>query len=901
MFAGLSSLREEREKRRQEKSSRKAIASDRAGPERKGGLPVNTEPIAPTTGPINVDQSSSPETGHTQATPPQASKEIEPTFRMGGSSLFESHHMKDDFVRSAHNTHDYASTFYYVPLSETQDAKLFLEIIMWISDINYPAIQAYNFERRVAGTGVWAFDDPVIGQWLKGALHILWGIGVPGAGKTILSSIIINHLTQKAKASKRICVAYAFSRCTDLFTCRQVLGGLLRQVVQDHPLTLSYVRPMYERHLRRGTRPSQREVLEVLRDIFESDLFDEKFCTLDGLDEALTDTQVDILDALSELPVNVLVMSRPLPLFKELVPEATFIAIKVHKADIEQLIDETLRKNKLLRHLLENEGWKERVLQTVVKKSSGMFLVASLQLDILGGSISIKSLSSALETLPVGIESMYEATMERIDGGPTPHLALQALTWLVYAREPLTMDDLRHALAVNTETFTYDSDHLIDPETLFSACCGLITFEPETKLVRLVHYTAGDFLKSYISKVDPDVQARLACTCVARLRGCGFENYEGNIDSYSADVFTRHPFLKIAHQNWATYAQLSVSLPPFFGDFVLNCQRFPWQYDDSYPFDFLDSIQLAAACNFHSLLGRWLGLDPSPINHSLPLTLDVTSKSAHGRTALALAAANGHVETVQLLIQVTGIDIRCPDNRGWSPLIWASAQGHVQVVNLLLELVDAAHVNAGRPTALMQAARNGHTEVMKSLLCIQGIDVNVREPGKADRVGRSALDLAAYYDRGDAVRLLLGVEGIDTSASHWDDGTGITHESIDAEAEREDSGRIALGKNSGITESAKIDATIEEFIPQNSDVPEVPPSPLMHEIDLFPVEYLMGITSDPFDTNDGIPDVPPSPLQHDIDLFPVEKWTGDVPSMEEVAGSFSGEEELSPEKDSTQR
>ncbi|TFK17701.1 hypothetical protein FA15DRAFT_675887, partial [Coprinopsis marcescibilis] len=365
------------------------------------------------------------------------------------------------------------------------DAQLFEKIVEWLSDINYHAIQADNYGKRAEGTGEWAFDDPKIVDWLGGVLGILWGVGMPGAGKTVLASIIIDHLLQKAKANKRICVAFAFSRYTDQFTGDKVLGGLLRQVVQDHPSTLAFVKPMYDYHHQRKTRPSQKELLDVIRAIFNSDLFDDKFCALDGLDEAFEATQVDVLDALADLPANLLLMSRPLPLLKDRVPDAMFIDIILHEADIIQMIEDKIGRMPRLRNLLEKGDWKEKVVKVVLERSSGMFLVASLQLEMLGSCINIKSLDTALQVLPVGVNAMYEATMERIIGGPAPELALRALTLLAYARESLKMDDLLHALAMETEPFKYDSDLLVDPDTVLSACCGLITFEPETKLVRL--------------------------------------------------------------------------------------------------------------------------------------------------------------------------------------------------------------------------------------------------------------------------------------------------------------------------------------------------------------------------------------------------------------------------------
>ena len=114
------------------------------------------------------------------------------------------------------------------------------------------------------------------------------------------------------------------------------------------------------------------------------------------------------------------------------------------------------------------------------------FLVASLQLDALALCLNIRELRIALECLPKGVEAMYAVTMQRIMNQANPSIAKRALVFLVNALESLYIDDLRHAVAVDPETFEYHPDFLIDAETLISICCGLITLEPQSKLVRLV-------------------------------------------------------------------------------------------------------------------------------------------------------------------------------------------------------------------------------------------------------------------------------------------------------------------------------------------------------------------------------------------------------------------------------
>lgn len=72
-------------------------------------------------------------------------------------------------------------------------------------------------------------------------------------------------------------------------------------------------------------------------------------------------------------------------------------------------------------------------------------------------------------------------------------LARRVLTWVVFSRSLLTMNDLRIALAVNITdqpippaNEIIDSLALVDANTLLSVCCGLITVESISGHVRLV-------------------------------------------------------------------------------------------------------------------------------------------------------------------------------------------------------------------------------------------------------------------------------------------------------------------------------------------------------------------------------------------------------------------------------
>ena len=108
-------------------------------------------------------------------------------------------------------------------------------------------------------------------------------------------------------------------------------------------------------------------------------------------------------------------------------------------------------------------------------------------------------------------------------------------------------------------------------------------------------------------------------------------------------------------------------------------------------------------------------------------------RNRYGDDALMLAAYNGDLEAVKMLLLVGAMI----DHDGWTALHYAAYQGHVEVAAYLLD--KGAEVNAlaaNRQTALMMAARHGYGEVV-TLLKQKGADLGLKDPQ-----GRTAQDWA---------------------------------------------------------------------------------------------------------------------------------------------------------------
>ncbi len=126
----------------------------------------------------------------------------------------------------------------------------------------------------------------------------------------------------------------------------------------------------------------------------------------------------------------------------------------------------------------------------------------------------------------------------------------------------------------------------------------------------------------------------------------------------------------------------------------------------------------------------------------------VYARNRLDENAAMLAAYQGHNEVIDLLV-AWGAQMN-PNRKGWTPLTYASYGGKCETVSRLL-LAYAAPVdepiNTGM-SALMLAAKEGHTACVKSLLSA-GANPNVRAGPR-----RTALQLARKGGHTDIVELL---------------------------------------------------------------------------------------------------------------------------------------------------
>ncbi|KAH6916324.1 hypothetical protein BKA70DRAFT_1255360 [Coprinopsis sp. MPI-PUGE-AT-0042] len=625
-----------------------------------------------------------------------------------------------------------------------------VQIANWFSPVSFRAYLVDNLEWRTPDTRVDYIKSDYFLEWLESNGGAIWGTGMPGAGKTTLASIVTEILEEREKLSPAgtISVSFIYCRYTERLSLREVLAAVVKQNLLKHPKLLSLARPIYERHIGEGTAPTRHELTTLLMEFTKH--FRVNFYSLDGLDEALEEVRSDLLRVLSSLPVNLMVTSRPLKGLEYLVPKARHFYIVALKDDLRLMIIQKVEHNAELRDVVERKPeLLDELTSLIYEKAGGMFLHAYLQVQALDGCTTVREVRAAVDAFPHTIEAMYSLSVKRIkeQKGPQAALALRILHWLVYANEGLTVEDMQYALAasVDTDNYQYADDNVPHENSIVSVCCGLVTIQPASRRVRLVHYTARDALRALWREMypsNPNPHSLLASVCVGRLIANGFHSRPDLVDyGQLEEEFKEHRFLRYAYFNfWPVHARpcLEGHNDPAEASiryFVQSFHAYPHSLETAV--DHFQPIHIAARYNL-------IGLLPKPLD---PQSYCISTRL--GQNALTLACRGDHYLLVEELLTRGGIDINAQDNYGHTALIWASLRGYERIVAKLLQYseLNVNAVTSDGHSAFSYACDRGHVAVMDLLLQHPHIAISHQDPS-----GQTPLMLALWKgENGDDV------------------------------------------------------------------------------------------------------------------------------------------------------
>ncbi|KAG2004335.1 ankyrin repeat domain-containing protein 50 [Coprinopsis cinerea AmutBmut pab1-1] len=642
-----------------------------------------------------------------------------------------------------------------------------LEIILeWLAPkVNFRSIYIQNLEKCAEGTLSWFLTGEKYDEWKNGKTKVIWGMGIPGAGKTVLASRLIEDLEKQP--DKKICILYAYCRYTEALSVKDILEGLIKQCLERHPEIAPVIIPVLERHRREKTRPSLNELMDLLRTIEQH--FDIVFYIIDGLDEAKIATQFDLVKAINSLGGRFAITSRPLQTLEGDLHSAAFYPVCAHREDIERLVREKIDQHSHLRRLLELHRCEQRIISAIVDKSGGMFIHAALQVDALGFCSSLRDLEDVLKNLPLSLKDMYRQTVQRIKARSPAQadLGMRALLWVVFSldKERFGIEHLLYAVATDPETHVFDEERMVDEAALISACCGLIEVQDTYwgRSVRLVHYSAQEALATILLECCPHPHTMILQTLMQRLISLGLPQSHVE-DNEALRNILEQPLARYAYDHWHSHFHRCKGIPKIASEvlqFLKQCTSFPLRTSlpfYGYAFARANPLHLAAYYDLIGFIPKLVSEDGvSPDGQ-----YNVNSTTA-SHTPLSIASELGHVEIMEELLCCRTTDPNLHTEHG-TALVGAARGSTFSALVRLLQVKDI-HVNATDQqgtTALMYAAENDTASEVEALLQHPEIDVNAR-----DNNGDTALIHASRSNiSADTIAFLLRADGIQVNAAN---------------------------------------------------------------------------------------------------------------------------------------
>ena len=160
-----------------------------------------------------------------------------------------------------------------------------MEVLDWLTPVNYGSQQSDFINRRQPGTGQWLLESEEFKTWLNSDRQTLFCPGIPGAGKTILTSIVVEELSSRFSTDPGVGIAYIYCnfRRQDEQKINNLITSLLKQLAESQPSLPIAVKELYNRHKTKRTRPSLDEISRSLQAV--TILYSRVFLIIDALDE----------------------------------------------------------------------------------------------------------------------------------------------------------------------------------------------------------------------------------------------------------------------------------------------------------------------------------------------------------------------------------------------------------------------------------------------------------------------------------------------------------------------------------------------------------------------------------------------------------------------------------------
>ncbi|KAK7397580.1 hypothetical protein QQX98_013055 [Neonectria punicea] len=422
------------------------------------------------------------------------------------------------------------------------------------------------------GSGAWLLGDNRFKAWFDPiycTTPLLWLNGIPGAGKTVLASTVVDAVQELvAKDQARLAYFYCNGTNDTRNSFVAVARGLLSQLLLgDQDLMLQ----LYDKQ---NLQSGEAILLEgsLTKELLDVALVSKKttYLIIDGIDECKREERKEICSWFSERinklskedhgNLRCLFVSQEDGIAKKdlaMIPAIKILPVYV-RDDIRRYVDIWREKIEVKHGLLDASQYP--LTGRIMSSTRGMFLFAKLVVRYLHGMPTRKELLEKIQPghFPEEIGELYDTILSRVLGehaGAPPKTIRRLLALLAVAKRPLRWHEIQGYFAFDPE-----EDEPIDHEMrklrvdAKDLCWSLVEHQDDDS-VELVHPTVKEHLIRTKYLQVPDLESDLAQACLSFLsiEACGRDQDAPQVEHHLMKGY--YSFLDYAVACWPLHVQ----------------------------------------------------------------------------------------------------------------------------------------------------------------------------------------------------------------------------------------------------------------------------------------------------------------------------------------------------------
>ncbi|KAF2184913.1 hypothetical protein K469DRAFT_633216, partial [Zopfia rhizophila CBS 207.26] len=523
------------------------------------------------------------------------------------------------------------------------------------------------------GTCKWLLGHQTYRDWVSHHRGLLWIKGKPGSGKSTLLRYALRNVQAEHGAEDRTLILSFFFHGRGSELQRTPLGlfrSLLHQLLSQIPSALSDIVETFKYRQKTIGTPGEkwRWHPHELQGFLESSLLKVlDRCPVkifvDGLDECGVENVIGLVDIfkalLQRLPsttsqFGICFTCRHYPIL-EFDDGLAICVEQENEGDIATYVQARLSVLRIRSTSV--------ILHEITARAEGVFLWARLVvervLELERKGVGLRRIRPEIQRMPPDLGSLYQELLGSIDEVPA---SLKLMQWICFATRPLSLDELRWAMAVDADCphktlqqCQKAEDYIDDNEKMErrvkTLSCGLAEIVPSfnAQVVQVIHQSVKDFFvergplaldaaPNSENSAAGGAHYRLSRSCIRYL---AMGEIAQSIGLNWWNLASMFPLLHYATTSWVTHAKQSEA------EMVSQVERL--------------------FCGRHKDIAKRLLATEK---------VDINAKDKYGRTPLLWAVENRHEAIVELLLATEKVDVDSKDADVRTPLWWAAGDGH---------------------------------------------------------------------------------------------------------------------------------------------------------------------------------------------------------------------------------